>query len=92
MKEGNNMTNNPLTALKNYYAFEIRLTRQAVQNTSLVPVAEIYISNAKSRCLGALTLYQMLDTEIVRHTIAECYHDSTIKTLDEICEKNKNRG
>jgi hypothetical protein len=92
MKEGNNMANNPLTALRKYYEFEIRTTEQAVQNTSLVPVAEIYINNAKSRCLGALTLYQMLDTEIVRHTLAECYHDSTIKALDEIAKKNKNRG
>lgn len=86
------MTDNPLTTLRKYYDFEIRSTEQAVQNTSLVPVVEIYISNAKSRCLGALTLYQMLDTEIVRHTIAKYYHDNTIKKLDEICEKNKNRG
>ena len=86
------MANNPLTALRKYYDFEIRTTEQAVQNTSLIPIVEIYINNAKSRCLGALTLYQTLDTEIVRHIIAERYHDSTIKTLDEICEKNKNRG
>lgn len=92
MKEGNNMANNPLTALRKYYDFEIRTTEQAVQNASLVPVVEIYISNAKSRCLGALTLYQMLDPELPRHIIAEHYHDNTIKTLDEICEKNKNRG
>ena len=86
------MPNNPLTALRKYYDFEIRTAEQAVQNASLVPVVENYISDAKSRCLGALTLYQMLDKEIVRHTIAEYYHDNTIKTLDEICEKNKNRG
>jgi serine protease inhibitor len=92
MKEGNNMTNNPLTALKNYYDFEIRTAEQVIQNTSLVPVAEIYINNAKSRCLGALTLYQTLDTELSRHTIAEYYHDKTIKALDEIAEKNKIKG
>lgn len=86
------MVNNPLTALRKYYEFEIRTTEQAVQNASLVPVVEIYISNAKSRCLGALTLYQTLDTELPRHIIAEYYHDKTIKALDKICEKNKNRG
>lgn len=86
------MPKHPFIVLRKYYVFEIRLTKQVVKNVGLVSVVKEYVSDVKTRCLGALTLYQMLDTELVHHTLAKHHYDNTIKQLDKICEKNKNWG